>query len=122
MRVLVCGGRDYKDRDHVWQTLARLNRERGPITCIIHGAASGADSEAAFWGRAQGIEVIAFRPDWDAYGNAAGPIRNEEMVVEGVPDLCLAFPGGRGTQDCVSRAERNKVEVILVPARKRVAA
>ena len=48
-RVLVCGGRDYDDRDHIWNTLCDLNSKRGPFAVIIHGCATGADHEAMIW-------------------------------------------------------------------------
>ena len=49
MRVLVCGGRDYHDRDHIHNTLCILDARLGPITCVIHGAATGADEEGMIW-------------------------------------------------------------------------
>jgi len=33
------------------------------------------------------------------------------MIDEGKPDLVLAFPGGRGTDDMVRRAEKAGIEV-----------
>lgn len=43
MRVLVCGGRDYRNWPAVCEALQRLNTDT-PIDLIIHGFASGADS------------------------------------------------------------------------------
>lgn len=37
MRVLVCGGRDYDDRDHVWNTLCELDATRGPFS-VVHAS------------------------------------------------------------------------------------
>jgi hypothetical protein len=122
MRVLVCGGRDYTDRDHIWNTLCEIDAKRGPITCIIHGAATGADSEAMIWAQtmAQGGHAIKHAPfvaDWRADGKAAGPIRNQRMLEAGKPDLVVAFPGAKGTSDMVRRAKKAGVEVMTVCAR-----
>lgn len=120
MRVLVCGGRNYDNRDHVHNTLCELDAERGPITCIIHGAATGADHEGMIWAQmmatARNITHAPFAADWRTHGKAAGPIRNQRMLDEGKPDLVLAFPGGRGTADMVRRAKAARVEVIEVAA------
>lgn len=112
-RVLVCGGRDYDDRDHIWNTLTAIP----DVTCIIHGCATGADSEAMIVAEALGIKHAPFRADWQKYGRAAGPIRNRRMITEGKPDLVVAFPGGRGTADMVRRARVAGIPVMIIKER-----
>ena len=114
MRVLVCGGRDYLDRDHIWNTLTDLDAQRGPFKVIIHGCATGADNEAMLWALANERWHTPFQADWGKYGRAAGPIRNRRMIDEGKPDLVIAFPGGRGTVDMVRQARGAGVQVIEV--------
>ena len=111
MRVLVCGGRDYIDQDAIRRRLAEL-RDEHPDAVVIHGAAPGADSWAGYIAGTLGLMVEVHPANWAKYGKAAGPIRNQEMLDSGV-DLLIAFPGGRGTQDMVSRAQRAGVEVKL---------
>ena len=48
LRVLVCGGRDYKNRSRVFEALDRLTAEHGALT-IIEGGAVGADTFAGEW-------------------------------------------------------------------------
>jgi hypothetical protein len=103
LRLLVCGGRDYADARAVDLALTHLLQSRG-IDLLIHGAARGADTLAADWAKAHAVAVKAFPADWDASGNQAGPIRNQQMLDEGRPTACIAFPGGRGTADMVRRA------------------
>ena len=43
MKVLVCGGRDYADRDHLNNTLDYLHQQHN-FTLLIQGAARGADA------------------------------------------------------------------------------
>jgi hypothetical protein len=123
MRVLVCGGRDYNDRDHIWNELCRLDIERGPFTCVIHGAARGADYEAMIWAQCErnnGRKVLhaPFVAEWDKYGRAAGSIRNARMLREGRPDLVIAFPGGKGTANMIGQAKAKGVEVIQIKGRE----
>lgn len=122
MRAIVCGGRDYRDQDHIWNTLCEIDARRGPITCVIHGAATGADTEAMIWAqtpRISGRKIFhaPFTADWHKHGRAAGPIRNQRMIDEGRPDIVIAFPGGRGTADMVACARRAGIEVVEVAAR-----
>ena len=50
------------------------------------------------------------RLDWKKYGKKAGPLRNQQMLEEGKPDLVVAFPGGNGTADMVRRAKKANIE------------
>lgn len=110
--VLVCGGRDFNDKDMVWRELDKLHAERS-ITRIVHGDAKGADKLASDWARSRGVGQGRFPADWKNLGRSAGPLRNAEMLAKSKPDLCLAFPGRRGTADMMRRAERAGVNVLL---------
>jgi hypothetical protein len=103
MHVLVCGGRDYDDVVAVFHVLDQLH-ELHHINCIIEGGARGADRIAKDWARKNRIENLTYYADWTRYGKSAGAIRNQKMLVEGRPEVVVAFPGGRGTADMVSRA------------------
>lgn len=111
MRVLVCGGRDYSDRQTVFDYLDGLHLLH-TITLLIHGGARGADWLAGQWGQDRSVPVTVFAADWFNHGKAAGPLRNAKMLAEGKPDLVVAFPGGRGTTDMVRKANAAGVRVV----------
>jgi hypothetical protein len=112
MRVLVCGGRDYQDQAKAWAVLDALKLEAPhDALTLICGAANGADSLAADWAMHREVPFDWFPAEWRKYGKAAGPIRNQKMLDNGKPDLCIAFPGGRGTADMVRRAREAGIEV-----------
>jgi len=103
MRVIVCGGRNYRDRAAVFAALDRLHAERG-IDFLIQGVADGADYLAWQWADERGVPCGSYPAQWDEHGKRAGPIRNQEMIDEGKADGVVAFPGGKGTADLVQRA------------------
>jgi hypothetical protein len=139
--ILLCtGGRSYADRARVFAELDKVHAET-PIVVLMHGAARGADTLASLWwhdrqearlaamsGLAQAAYpfIEARRPaNWSRDGKAAGPIRNAAMVREvcgmrapGRRALCLAFPGGSGTADCIRRARAAGIEVRIVESDK----
>jgi hypothetical protein len=115
MRVLVCGGRDFTDRALLEATLERLHFAR-VFTVLIEGDAQGADRMAGDWAEAQGIEHVVFKADWDGLGAKAGPIRNQQMLDQGRPDLVVAFPGRSGTRHMMRIARAAGVEVVEVNA------
>lgn len=110
MRVLVCGGRDFNDYVYVYDVLSDLHDET-PVTHVIVGGASGADYWGEAWAYNTRIPFTVFKPEWKKHGKAAGPIRNDKMIKEGRPDIVIAFPGGRGTADMVSRAKAASIPV-----------
>jgi hypothetical protein len=109
VKIIVTGGRDYSDRKRVDAELTNL-----APTHIIQGGATGADWLAARWGEHHCVRVTTMRADWDKHGRAAGPIRNEAMLREHKDATVLAFPGGRGTADCVRQARALGLRVIEV--------
>jgi hypothetical protein len=116
MRVLVCGGRDFSDCGAVFDVLDELARTES-VDCLIEGDARGADRIAGAWAKRRRVDLRLFPANWTKYGNRAGPIRNQQMLDEGQPDLVIAFPGGRGTDDMVRRATAAGVNVQVIPPR-----
>ena len=111
--ILVCGSREWRDRNAVHLVLMCEPNHQGwgdaPIR-IIHGACRGADEFAEQSAKDLGYEVQWFRADWSKHGKAAGPIRNRQMLDE-QPDLVVAFGQGKGTNDTVTEAERRGIPV-----------
>ena len=113
MKVLVCG-----DRNWTWRALMEEHMGKLPKgTTIVHGGARGADTLAGEIGRGLGFEVIVVSAQWEAFGRAAGPIRNREMLNLN-PDKVLAFHDdlekSKGTKDCVTEARRRGIPVEVI--------
>lgn len=116
MRLLVCGGRDYKNAQKVFDTLTAIANKKG-IELIIHGAAKGADTWADIWAVYCGIERMPFPvsgAEWDRHGKRAGHLRNAKMIEFGKPDGVVAFPGGKGTANMVDQATKAGITVMRV--------
>lgn len=60
MRVLITGGRDFSDRRFVFWALGRIHARR-PISTIIEGGATGADSLGRSWAEANNIPAFLLR-------------------------------------------------------------
>jgi len=125
MKILVCGGRDFNDYAAVSEVLNELCIEHSEnynpddnwlptdIT-IISGKARGADTMASDFAICNFCQLEEYPADWKTHGKSAGPIRNRQMLVEGKPDLVVAFPGGRGTANMVSIAKKAGVPVLEI--------
>jgi ribA/ribD-fused uncharacterized protein len=111
MRLIICGGRDFDDAEYAIPRFHRLHMQT-PITTVISGMAKGGDTLGHTWAKIMGIPVDEYWADWKLHGPAAGPIRNEEMLLRGKPDGVLGLPGGTGTAHMCRIAEAAGVPVI----------
>ena len=114
-RILVCGGRDYADRDKVFWALDQIDAKHG-VGEVLHGGANGADSLGHEWAVARQRVSITVMAKWDTDGKRAGPVRNQRMLDEYGPYACVAFPGGSGTADMVRRCREEDVPVWEITA------
>jgi hypothetical protein len=108
-RIVATGGRKYADAQKVREVLGALKP-----TCVAQGGALGADSLVRAWCAVHGVWCLTYEADWHTDGKSAGPIRNGRMLRQFAPDVVVAFPGGRGTSDCVRQAKAMGIKVMEV--------
>jgi len=102
-KILVCGDRYWTDKDTIRRVLEVLNPE-----VVIHGAAKGADSLAGEVANDLNIATEVYPAQWSLYGKGAGPIRNQQMIDEGHPDIVIWFhkdlDSSKGTRNMIDKA------------------
>lgn len=96
IKLIVCGGRDYADKEKVFATLDKIAQAKGDVF-VIQGGMTGADKLAADWAASRGFPCAEVQALWDYYGKAAGTKRNVWMTML-TPTGVVAFPGGDGTE------------------------
>ena len=113
MKVLVCGDRNWIDRELIREHLSQIES----LELVIEGGARGADTLSRKAAVGLGVEVNEYRAEWEIYGRAAGPIRNRRMLDE-KPDLVLAFHDNiqesKGTADTVREAKRRGISCVVI--------
>lgn len=115
MRILVCGGRDIHDYWYIKSWLEHYDvNDLKDKNILITGGAAGTDTLAHRFGKQFAMKQEVYKADWEKYGRRAGPIRNQQMLDEGKPDLVIAFPGGKGTADMVRRTILAGIKVIEI--------
>ena len=122
MKVLVCGDRHWRDWNMVYKVLDELYYAHDGLV-VIEGGARGADTMAGNWTmdrkrRGWAVELEVYEANWAEHHRAAGPIRNKKMLVDGKPDLVVAFHDAleesKGTKNMVEISRKAGVEVLLV--------
>lgn len=103
--IIVTGGRNYNDHVIVQEVLNIINPD-----LIVQGGAFGADELARRYAQIHGIQCITIEANWNLHGRFAGPKRNIEMLEMYPTAIVVAFPGGKGTENCIKEAsKRNKI-------------
>lgn len=122
VRALLVTG-DRHANPALWRETVRMAIASFNPAILIHGGARGIDTIAGDVATAMGnISVEAFPADWDAYGRAAGPKRNQQMLdqllalrEDGHTVAVLAFhddlDSSKGTKQMVSIAKRAGIAV-----------
>src|SRR3990172_671084 len=114
IRLVVTGDRNWSDSDLMFNAMATLDLT---FTTVIDGEAKGADTLAHWNAERLGMATQRFPAQWEKYGRAAGPIRNQQMLDEGKPTLVWAFhddlDNSKGTGDMVRRAKKVGLPVVV---------
>ena len=110
MRTIIAGGRDFTNTGMAFICLESLVKA-GDI--IISGHASGADMMGELYAQKNKLQCELYPAEWEKYGRAAGPIRNEQMAK--VADRLIAFWDGksRGTKSMINLAKKYGCEIIV---------
>lgn len=105
--VVVAGSRSFSDFDRLCADLDfLLSRRWSSVVLVCGGCPSGADALVARYARLRGLPLRVMPAAWAAYGAAAGPIRNGQMV--SLASAAVAYWDGRssGTRDFIARCRR----------------
>ena len=117
-RVIVAGGRDFRDFELLKKSLDELLDTSTGIE-IISGHASGADSLAEKYANENGIKLTIMPAEGNLYGRAAGPMRSRRMLAYAMElsNSCLiAFWDGKskGTKNMISQAEKAGISCTVI--------
>jgi hypothetical protein len=93
IRVIVAGGRDFRNYDLMKQKLDVIFSAKKVI--VVSGMADGADRLGERYARENNLLISHYPALWGQYGNQAGFIRNEEMAK--TSDACVCFWDGKST-------------------------
>lgn len=114
MRIATTGSREYRGYKHERQTLMFLwdfNDDYHITELAVGDCPSGFDKYVTYWAQLAKANLTVYHANWRKHGKAAGPIRNREMLEDFKPDLLVAFPGGKGTHNCMRTAWEMEIPV-----------
>lgn len=114
MKVIIAGCREFTNYEFLVQSIYNLGYS--DWTEVVSGGAKGADTLGEQFANNHSIPLKVFPADWNKFGNAAGPIRNNQMAL--YADALVAFWDGKskGTKNMIETARKLglKTEVIKI--------
>jgi len=113
MKLAIVGSRYMTDANLFKKLLEDFIEVYGMPEIVISGGAPGVDTFAELWAEHNNIPTKIFKPDWNKYGKAAGPIRNTYIIEECTHVLALPSMKGKGTQDSIKKANEKKKIVVV---------
>lgn len=113
MKIIVAGGRHFNN----YQLLKlKLNAIISGVVGveIVSGGAKGADALGERYAREHNIPLTIIHANWDKYGKAAGPKRNEVMA--NYADALVVFWDGnsRGTANMIQLAKQYNLPTRII--------
>jgi hypothetical protein len=113
----ITGGREFSDSNLTVYILNQVKRAL-PVRKFIHGNAKGADSLGKHWAMNNRLTVQSLPARWIKDGNAAGPLRNTELLhrlLDEPSAALVVMPGGDGTGDMHSKSVDAGLSILDVP-------
>lgn len=112
-KVIVAGGRDFKNYDLLKRKLDHILQNQTNIE-IVSGVAAGADLLGEKYAAEKKYPIKRFHADWDNFGRSAGPRRNEEMAQYAQACVCFWDQRSSGTRSMISLAKKYKLKLLVV--------
>ena len=118
MHIIIAGCRDFNDyavveremMDFIGKFIGKIEIE------IISGGAKGADALGERFAKEHNLPLKIVPADWETYGRAVGPRRNEEMAR--MAGSLVAFWDGKskGTKNMIDTAKKFglRVKVVMI--------
>ena len=108
-RIVIAGTRTYHNYEEAKAYIDLCIREiRKQFTLVfLSGECSGADRLGERYAAENGFAIERYPAEWEKYGKAAGPMRNEQMAQAADYVICFWDGKSRGTYSMIQSALAN---------------
>lgn len=107
-RIVVAGCRNYNNyneaKEYIDFCISEIKEKYTLI--FVSGGCRGADSIGERYAKENGYEIERYPAEWDKYGKAAGPKRNEQMARAAGYIICFWDGKSKGTASMINYAKR----------------
>lgn len=113
MKLIIAGTRNFTNYQKLRKACDHFLQDQNNIE-IVSGACRGADKLGEQYAKERNIKITRFPANWNKYGKAAGPKRNQQMA--SYADALIVFWDGKskGTLNMIEFANKNKLSVTVI--------
>ena len=113
MKLIIAGGRNFTDYQKLSEVCDQLLQDQKNIEIVSGAYYKGADKLGEQYAKERGFKITQFPANWNQYGKASGPKRNQQMA--SYADTFIAFWDGksRGTKNMIELANKRKLNVLI---------
>ncbi|MFD1292366.1 SLOG family protein [Lutibacter holmesii] len=111
MKLIIAGTRTFTNYQKLKQACDHFLQDQNNIEIVSGAYYRGADKLGEQYAKERGYKLTQFPADWDTFGRAAGPKRNQQMA--NYADALIVFWDGksRGAKHMIELAKRNHLKV-----------
>ena len=115
-KLVIAGSRNFHDYPMLVQAVDDhlKDKVKNREIVIVSGTAEGADQLGEQYAQEKGFHLERYPAAWERFGNAAGPIRNEQMVK--AADEVIVFWDGEsaGTKNIIASAQAANIPCTVI--------
>jgi hypothetical protein len=114
MKLIIAGSRNFTDYKKLAEACDQLLQDQTNIEIVSGAYYRGADKLGMKYAKERNYKLTEFPADWNRYGRAAGPKRNEQMAK--YADALMAFWDGksRGTKHMIDMANNTGLKIRII--------
>jgi len=111
MKIIIAGGRNFTNYKKLCKVCDNILQNQNNIEIVSGAYYKGADKLGEQYAKERGYKIIRFPANWNKYGKAAGPNRNQQMA--NYADALIAFWDGksRGTLNMIDLAKSRNLKI-----------
>jgi hypothetical protein len=114
MKLIIAGSRTFTYYKKLCEVCDQILQDQNNIEIVSGAYYRGADKLGEKYATEKGFKLTKFPANWNKFGRAAGPKRNEQMA--NYADTLIAFWDGksRGTKNMIDLAKCRGLEVKII--------
>jgi hypothetical protein len=113
-RLIIAGGRDFDNFTLLCAEADKIVRKRVGVEIVEGEAPGGADALSRKYAELRHLPLKPFKAEWEDFGRAAGPKRNEKMAQYAHGCLCFWDGKSPGTRSMIKLAKRYKLDLLVL--------